>query len=357
MDAPLNVAIVGCGNISRGYATTMGIQQGKVRLAGAYDTARDRSEALTKEFGGRAYASMDELLGDPSVCAVVNLTTYQLHGEVTARCLRAGKHVHSEKPLSTDTIEAQQLVMLAQEKNLRLSVAPSTFLGEAQQTAWRVIRQGQLGTVRVAYAEMNHGRIESWHPQPQSFYRVGPLFDVGVYPLSVLTTILGPVRTVHGYTKIVWPQRHDKAGEAFDVEAPDWGTGVLEFESGTIARLTTTFYVGPTKQTGMEFHGDVASLHVSDAAKSDASVQIRPFEKWEWDDVPLVRDPFPGIEWGRGVSELADAIREQRPHRVTGAQGAHVVEIINGILRSADTHQPVQVESCFTPIAPMEWSV
>src|SRR4051812_44566258 len=145
MKEVLNVAIVGCGNISRGYANTMGIQQGRVRLGGAFDLRRENADALTSEFGGKAYDTFEQLLDDPSVDAVVNLTTYQAHFAVTSKCLQAGKHVHSEKPLALDPNEARQLVQLAKKNDLRLSVAPSTFLGEAQQTALQIVRQGQLG--------------------------------------------------------------------------------------------------------------------------------------------------------------------------------------------------------------------
>src|SRR5438477_12959110 len=88
MDRPLSVAVIGCGNISKGYASTMGIQQSKVRLAGAFDLDRSRAADYTREFGGKAFGSIDELLADDSVQAVVNLTTYQAHAEVTARCLQ-----------------------------------------------------------------------------------------------------------------------------------------------------------------------------------------------------------------------------------------------------------------------------
>src|SRR5205085_2449517 len=142
----------------------------------------------------------------------------------------------------------------------------------------------------------------------------------------------------------------------FSVTAPDWACGVLEFDTGTIARITTTFYVGPTKQAGIEFHGDTASLHLSSSTDSNAAVQLRPFDQWEWADVPLVRQAFVGVEWGRGVSELADAIREQRPHRVTGAQAAHVVEVIDGILRAAESGGSVDIRSSFEPPEPMEWA-
>ena len=207
---PFGVAIVGCGNISRGYAQTMGIPSGKVRLVGAFDVDGARAETLTEEFGGteaRVYKSLEQLFDDRAVEAVINLTTYQHHFEVTSRCLQAGKHVHSEKPIAPDPAQAQQLVELAKRNGVRLSAAPTTFLGEAAQTAAKIIRDGTLGPIRVVYAEMNHGRIEAWHPAPASFYAIGPLFDVGVYPLTILTAFLGPVARVSGFGKIVWPAR------------------------------------------------------------------------------------------------------------------------------------------------------
>jgi predicted dehydrogenase len=359
---PLGVAIVGCGNISRGYAQTMGIQSGTVRLVGAFDVARERAETLISEFGGgrrgrgRAYESLDELLADPQVEAVINLTTYQHHVEITSRCLEAGKHVHSEKPIARDPAEAQQLVALAKRKGVRLSAAPTTFLGEAQQTAAKVLREGTLGQIRVVYAEMNHGRIESWHPAPKSFYTIGPLFDVGVYPVTILTAFLGPVARVSGVGKMLWPERQDQSGKVFHVESPDWGCGILEFESGVIGRLTCSFYVGPSKQHGIEFHGDRASMFLSTTLWSNGSVQVCPFGQSEWTEVPLVAKPYEGIEWARGVCELADAVREGRPQRATGEQAAHVVEIIAGMMESARTGAPVPITSRFTPPQPVEWA-
>ncbi len=354
---PLAVAVIGCGNISRGYAQTMGVQDGKVRLVGAFDVQHDRAEAFAREFGGRAYGGLDDLLCDPHVQAVVNLTFQQTHAEVTRRCLEAGKHVHSEKPLALTPAEASDLVALAQRKAVRLSVAPSTFLGKSQQTAWQAIRHGRLGGVRIVYAEMNHGRIESWHPAPEPFYTVGPLFDVGVYPLTLLTAFLGPITQVSGFAEILWPERRDQADKPFRVAAPDWVCGVLKFESGIIGRLTTSFYVGPTKQQGLEFHGDKASLYVASSVESDAAVQFRPFGEWTWTDVPPAHPPYAGIEWGRGVSELADALREDRPHQVTGQQGAHVVEVICGILKTAEIGTPVTITSRFRQPPPTGWAI
>src|SRR6185295_17646095 len=127
---------------------------------------------------------------------VINLTVHHAHYQVTKRALEAGKHVYSEKPLALTSSEARELVTLAASRGLRLGCSPSTFLGEAQQTAATVIRSGRLGPVRAVYAEVNWGRIETWHPAPAPFYDVGVLVDVGVYPLTLLTAFLGPARRV-----------------------------------------------------------------------------------------------------------------------------------------------------------------
>ena len=133
---------------------------------------------------------------DPRVQLVVNLTAHRAHYGITAECLSAGKHVFSEKPLALSFTEASALLDLARRHGVRLACAPFTFMGEAQQTAAHILRSGELGTVRLIYADVNAGRVETWHPAPQSFYEVGPLFDVGGYALAIILSCLGPARRV-----------------------------------------------------------------------------------------------------------------------------------------------------------------
>ncbi|HEY4384151.1 MAG TPA: Gfo/Idh/MocA family oxidoreductase, partial [Ktedonobacteraceae bacterium] len=149
---PLNIAIVGCGNIAGGYAKTLQPYP-HIHLLGATDVDLPRAEAYVAQYGGKVYSSLEEILADEAVDLVVNLTIHHAHASVITQCLQAGKDVYSEKPLALTSQEAQALVALAAEKGRRLSCAPMTILGEAQQTAWKLIREGQLGTVRLAYAE------------------------------------------------------------------------------------------------------------------------------------------------------------------------------------------------------------
>ena len=175
----MKVAFVGCGNIADRYAASIAASDA-VELVGATDVAPGRADAFAARFGGKTYPTLEALLADDAVDTVVNLTPPQQHASVTGAGLEAGKHVHSEKPLALSSSEAQALVELAAARGLRLSSAPTTLLGEAQQTAWKLIREGVIGNVRAVYAEVNWGRIEEWHPDPTALYAVGQIVEVGV---------------------------------------------------------------------------------------------------------------------------------------------------------------------------------
>jgi predicted dehydrogenase len=351
----LRVAIVGCGNIAGPYAKTMQPYK-QLELVGATDLIPQRAEDLVARYGGVVYPTLDDLLADETVDVVLNLTIHHAHPTVIAQCLNAGKHVHSEKPLAMTYTEARALVDMAEAKGLRLSCSPITFMGEAQQTAWAVIRDGRLGRVRLVYAEVNHGRIEAWHPSPEPFYKVGALFDVGVYPLTLVTTFFGPARRVTAYGTVLHPDRLTREGRAFHIDTPDLVVAAIELADGTVVRLTTNFYVGPTKQRGLEFHGDLGSLHLGCFQEFHAPVEYAGYGG-RYEPVRYLREPFKGIEWARALVELADAIASGRPQRATGAQAAHVVEILCAITTSAGEGGPVEITSSFTPPSPMDWAL
>lgn len=350
------VALVGCGNIAAPYADSIRRQE-FLELAGVTSRTLRHAEELAKKQGCKVYSSLEALLADERVEIVVNLTIHTAHAEITRKCLNAGKHIYSEKPLGITYAEARDLVELSESRGLRLGCAPANFLGEAQQTALKIIRDGGLGQVRAVYAEVNWGRIESWHPNPAPFYEVGPVFDVSVYPLTLLTAAFGPARQVTAFGRVLHPQRIQQDGSPFSIGTPEFCVALVEWENGLVARVTSSFYVtDKSKQpAGIEVHGDEASLSLSRWYPFDGTVEVAPFGG-DYSPVPLVKAPHAGVEWARGLADMAAAIRENRPHRVTGAQAAHVVELINGIHRSAADSRPVKIRSQFSPPTPMEWA-
>jgi len=355
----LGVALLGSGNIAAPYASDLP-NYPHLKLVGVYDLIPARAQALAEKSACRAYSSFDALLDDPAVDIVANLTIFEAHYQTTRSLLEAGKHVYSEKPLAMRHTEAQELADLARSRGLRLGCSPFTLMGECQQTAWKWIREGRLGQVRLVYAEVNHGRIETWHPSPQPFYAVGPLYDVGVYPLAILTGIFGPASRVSAFSTVLMPQREARSGVPFQVAAPDFTVALLQFggENGPLVRLTANFYASEkSKQDGIEFHGDLGSLYMKSWFAPDSALFFAPFDK-KYTPVALIKPASAqGVHWSTGISELAAAIQAGRPHRNSAGQAAHVVEILNATLRSAETGQPEEICSTFDAPAPMDWAV
>jgi predicted dehydrogenase len=183
-------------------------------------------------------------------------------------------------------------------------------MGEAQQTAWRAIRDDRVGTVRVVFAEVDWGRIETWHPAPIPFYEVGPLVDVAVYPLSIVTAMLGPARRVRAIGHVVQPNRVTKDGAPFRVTTPDLQIVVLELEGGVVVRLTASFWVGQHSKgfAGLQFHGDSGSLWLDSFFRFDSPVEVAKFgEVGPFVPLTPLREASGEIDWARAIQDLAGA--------------------------------------------------
>jgi predicted dehydrogenase len=353
---PFGVGIVGCGNIAGPYVRNLA-EHDEVDVVAVTDVDPARARAFAAEHGVRAHASLVDVLADPEVELVVNLTVHHAHYAVTKQALEAGKHVYSEKPMALEAAEARELVELARRQGVRLACSPATFLGEAQQTVGAIIRSGDLGTVRAVYADVNWGRIETWHPSPIPFYEVGVLVDVGVYPLTIATAFLGPAVAIEARGWELLPDRVTTSGEAYRIGSPDLIIAMVELAGGAVVRLTGSFYVGrpSTPQGLMEFHGDAGSLALSSFQDFDATVERGP-AGGTYEPVTPVREPYRGIAWGRGVADLALAINEGRRQRVTGEHAAHVVDILSAARQSMRERRRIAIDSTFESPALMEWA-
>jgi predicted dehydrogenase len=356
-EGPVRIGIIGCGMIAGPYVRSLRPFP-QVELAGVASRTYAKCSVFAGENDLRAYESVAALLSDDTIEMVLDLSGQDAHASVVASCLDAGKHVYCEKPLALSYAQAAELAARAKAAGLRLGSAPSTFMGEAQQTAAKVIREGRLGKVRLVYAEINHGRVETWHASAPSFYRCGPLFDMGPYALILLTSIFGPAARVQAFGRYLLPERRTTDGTAFTLEKPDFVLALVEFRDGPLARLSINYYADWWKKEGelVEFHGDEGSLCLGHVSVFGAPVEYAEYGK-RYEAVTPVREPFQGIEWGRGVVDMAAALREGRPHRASGEQAAHIVEIMCAIEESAAANKAVDVKSTFPAPAPMEWAL
>ncbi|MFB9326464.1 Gfo/Idh/MocA family protein [Paenibacillus aurantiacus] len=351
---PIKTGIIGCGNISRIYFTNL-LTYPEIELAAAADLDIERARERAEEFGIAKAYTVDELLADPEIEIVVNLTIPAAHASICKRALEAGKHVYVEKPLAVTREEGREVLALAAEKGLRVASAPETFLGGGIQTCRKLIDDGAIGQPVSVSGFMLGGGHESWHPDPEFYYAIGggPMFDMGPYYLTAFVTLLGPIRRVTGSAVITYPERtitsEKKRGQTIKVETPTHLAGVLDFASGAVGTLITSFDAkAGTSLPNIEIHGSAGTLLVPDPNNFGGTVKLRR-AGGDWEEIPLTHG-YTHNNRGIGVADMARAIAENRPHRASGEMAYHVLEAMHGIHdASRDGVHYIMASSCARP--------
>src|ERR671935_238140 len=247
-EPPVKVGVIGCGHISATYFSVMRTFS-ILDVAACADLDLARAHARAAEFGVPRACRVEELLADPEIEIVVNLTIPRAHGEVALAALEAGKCVYNEKPLAVSRAEGHHLVEMARQRGLLVGCAPDTFLGAGLKTCRKVIDDGQIGEPVAATAfMMSHGH-ETWHPDPAFYYQPGggPMFDMGPYYLTALVSLIGPIKRIAGSARATFPERtissQPKAGETITVNTPTHVAGTVDFRNGAIGTVITSFDV------------------------------------------------------------------------------------------------------------------
>jgi predicted dehydrogenase len=339
------VGVVGCGIIADVY----------VKGSTAFDSfdvvaCADLDAKIADAFADvhdlRA-ATVDELIADPSIDVVLNLTPPAAHAAVMRAAIAAGKHVYTEKPVTTTVAEGRELLAEADRRGVRIGCAPDTFLGIAYSTARDLIAKGEIGTPLNATATFLVGGPDDWHPNADVFYRAGggPMLDLAPYYLTAIESLLGPFSAALGLASTPTSERRfgvgPRKGESFTVDVPTHAAAVLQLESGALAMVTVSFEAFGQYVSGLVIHGSGGSLELPDANGFGGTIRIRNGDG-EWK--PVEYGPLGATEArGLGLDEMLAAIGEERPHRASGALGLHVLETALAALRSAEEGRTVEI--------------
>ncbi len=347
MNGRAKVGIVGCGVISRHYAENAEAFD-SFEIVACADLDAAQAEELSKATGIPTLP-VAELLADPAIDIVLNLTPPAVHAAVIRDALEAGKHVYTEKPIATELAAAEELVAEAERRGLRIGCAPDIFLGAPYQAARALIDEGAIGEPLSVSAAMLVGGQETWHPNPDIFFAdgAGPLLDMGPYYLTAIVALLGPIRRVAGFASTRTLERTieigPRAGAHFTASTPTHTSAVMELESGVTANLVASFEAGGQYICDLEIHGTKGVLVLPDPNSFDGPVRVR-VGHGDWQEAPYT--PGAGRDArGIGLNDLVESIGRGTPHRAAAALGLHVVEVARAILRSAEQGTAVAIDS------------
>ncbi|WP_346232484.1 Gfo/Idh/MocA family oxidoreductase [Parafrigoribacterium mesophilum] len=344
----MNIGVIGVGTISAQYFAEFPKLPGLCILAVA-DLDGSRAARVAAQYEVEAL-SVDALLADPRIDAVLNLTVPAVHVELATRALLAGKHVYGEKPLGLNPGAAGEMLELARTRGLRVGSAPDTVLGTGVQTARALLESGAVGEPVAASVHWSSPGHELWHPAPQFYYQNGggPLFDMAPYYLTTLVTLLGPVVRVSGVATRSGRQRviakGSQAGTTFPVDVDTHVSAILEHANGLTSTLTVSFEVWASRVPLFELYGTAGTIAVPDPNRFSDPVEVWTVDRPEWTGVP-VSAGYAGAGRGFGLADMAHAIETGRPHRASGDLAFHVLEIMDAVLRAGAEKRVVELVS------------
>jgi predicted dehydrogenase len=396
---PVTMGIVGTGYVASFYAGTLAGHK-TLRLAGGYDINPRNLAAFSRQWNVRTYGSLEEILNDPQIELILNLTDPRSHYTVSKACLEAGKHVYSEKPLGMTLDEAKTLVALAEQKNVLLASAPCNMLSATAQTIWKAIQDGVVGKIRLVYANFDDGLVGpamapwTWFNKCGLQWPAKDEFEVGCtyihagYVLTWLAAFFGPARTVTAFSSCQIPDK----GVPVDSMAPDFSVGCIEYDDNVVARVTCGL-VAP-RDKSLTIVGDDGVIFTNTVRNDSGAVYVRripsqgrlggverrlnralswlekrsPYALWGTNSLhvsrklPFARTPSNNIvgigkevDFNLGPAEMAEAIRLGRPCRLSPQLGLHLVELIEVLQYPERFGGKRKIESTFDPIQPLPW--
>lgn len=345
------IGILGAGDVSGIYLKNLSQLFPNIEVRAIANRTLSRAQEKGREFPGVSAMSVEELLDLKDIDIVVNLTVPSQHADLGFAVLGAGKSLYQEKPLTATLEDGERLLSLAASKGLRVGSAPDTFLGAGLQTCRKLIDDGWIGRPIGGSAFVLFGGHEHWHPNPDYFYQVGggPLFDLGPYYLTALVSLLGPVKELVGTAKTTHPTRvipiGPRRGEVLSVEVPTHVSGILEFARGCSVSITTSYDVsGGSSHIPIEIYGTEGTLQIPDPNLFGGVIRFRRRRDDSWSEVPQLFG-YSENSRGLGVADMAAAMALGVAHRANGEMAFHVLEVMHGIYRSAESGQVYTVKN------------
>lgn len=345
----ITAGIIGSGSISRIYLHNFQNLFSNIKVKSCCALHMESARKRAAEFGIAA-STVEDILADPEIEMVVVLTPAPSHYTLIKQALLAGKHVYTEKVLSLTVDEAKELCQLADEKGLYLGSAPDTFLGAAWQKGSQLLTENTLGTVSGfdVYVNRNMDQITNEYP----FVRLaggGVLYDYGVYHLTALTALLGPVKEVCAIAENNKPVRIGTVegtpdfGKAYAFPNEAQVTAILRMESGVVGTLTLNGESTPYDLCHFRIYGESGILELPNPNFFGGAVRINRHD-CIWEEVPNEL-PFRENSRGLGPSEMVQAMEEGRPNLASKERALHVLSVMEAIMESSRTR-------CFVSVKP-----
>lgn len=307
----VRIGLIGCGSVSGVYLPHL-TKSPYVEVVSVCDIKAERAKARSEEFHiPYQYPHIDKMLEGADFDLMVNTADMQEHGRLNKLAILKGKHIWSEKPLANSYKEGFELLQLSKKQGVKIWGAPAVVNSPQFAFMAKQINAGTLGKVAAAHAHYGH-----LGPTWSAFFYEdlgGSLPDLGVYNLTTLSGLLGPVVSVVAMTNILTPDRTVDDKGKIKVVAEDNSSVLMEHASGAISNVMCGFnYFDPYGHQGtgqdkptISIIGTKGAMHLIGYDWSPFAVEMATIDHEE----PLRFATNTGTYvWQEGASEISKSL-------------------------------------------------
>ncbi len=365
----VKIGVVGCGDVAiHRYLPEIVslVREQKVDLLSVCDSVEERAKQAKEQFGAKEYYSdYGQMLEKSSIEGIVNLTSIPKHFEVSLSAIKANKHVYTEKPMANRLEDASILVEEANRVKVKFACAPPIILAPRNRWVKEMIHKGSIGKVCFIRAHSSHcgpASFDNFLTDPTWFYKEGggPLYDMGIYQLHLLTDIMGPAKKVFSFAGVAIPEVVVRSGIAkgkkIDVTTHDNIMILLDFGEARFASIDGSYCVKAEKVPAVEFYGSEGTIYLANHKQKEippieAYIERKEFGLRGWVNpcpVPPRRSfPLAPMNLGDGVRHFVECIIEDTQPLISAEHARHVVEIMVKAVESAETGRAMDLFTRF----------
>ena len=343
----IKVGIIGCGKIAQVRHIPEYAANPNAEVYGFYDINLARAEELAKKYGGKAYASYEELLADPEIEAVSVCAANHVHAEISIAALKAGKHVLCEKPMAVTLEECEAMVAAAEESGKYLMIGQNQRLAKAHAKAKELIAQGAIGKVLTFRTIFGHGGPETWSIDPGSnvwFFdkskaAMGAMADLGIHKTDMIQYVLGS-KIVKTQAVLTTLDKKDATGSLIGVD--DNAICIYQMENGVIGTMTASWTYYSAEDNTTVIYGTKGELRLYDDPKY--SVQQINADGTRI-DYQIDQIQTNDNQTASGIIDLfVDCLVEKKEPEISGADVLHAMKAVFASIESSAKGCAIEVK-------------
>ncbi len=343
----IKVGVIGCGKIAQVRHIPEYLANPHVELAGLYDINLARAQELAEKFGGKAYASVEELLANPEIEAVSVCVANHAHAEISIAALKAGKHVLCEKPMAVTLEECEAMVAAAEEAGKYLMIGQNQRLAKAHAKARELVASGAIGKVLTFRTIFGHGGPETWSVDPgkntwffdKTKAAMGAMADLGIHKTDMIQYVLG-TRIVKTQAALTTLDKRGADGQLIGVD--DNAICIYQMENGAIGTMTASWTYYAAEDNTTVIYGTKGELRLYDDPMYSVQQIMTDGTRIDYQIDQIQTNDN---QTASGVIDLfVECLVEKKAPEISGANVLHAMKAVFASIESSRTGCVVEVK-------------